>query len=88
MCQRYIFEGLGRNAPEASRSPINLSRKNHPQSFLEQIREVSLALDELQDCVPAVGSVEQIVEDSAMIEILQFKSIGNCMQAAKKTELT
>ena len=68
----------------------NLSLNKYEKYAAEKrgFGQVPLALDELQDCVPAVGSVEQIVEDSAMIEILQFKSIGNCMQAAKKTELT
>lgn len=32
--------------------------------------QIPLALDELQDCIPAIGSVEQNIEDTALIEIL------------------
>lgn len=32
--------------------------------------QVPLALDELQDCIPATGSVEQAIEDAALVEII------------------
>ncbi|MDD2959384.1 MAG: sigma factor-like helix-turn-helix DNA-binding protein [Lachnospiraceae bacterium] len=31
--------------------------------------QVPLAHDELQDCIPAAGSVEQAIEDAALVEI-------------------
>lgn len=56
----------------------NLSLNKYEQYAAEKrgSGQVPLALDELQDCIPAAGSVEQTIEDAALIEIF------NCFLAA------
>lgn len=50
----------------------NLSLNKYEKYAAEKrgFGQVPLALDELQDCIPAVGSVEQTIEDEVLIEII------------------
>lgn len=49
----------------------NLSLNKYEQYTAEKrgSGQVPLVLDELQDCIPAAGSVEQTIEDAALVEI-------------------
>ncbi|MGL5255368.1 MAG: RNA polymerase sigma factor [Brevinema sp.] len=49
----------------------NLSLNKYEKYAAEKrgFGQVTMALDELQDCIPDAGSVEQTIEDAALVEI-------------------
>lgn len=48
---------------------LSLDRYKHYNAEKRGFGQVPLALDELQDCIPATDNVEQIIEDAALVEI-------------------
>ncbi len=49
---------------------LSLNRYQHCNAEKRGSGQITLALDELQECVPAAGSVEQIVEEMTLTDIL------------------
>ena len=71
---------MERYAGSATKQTARFPRQDYPQSFLETVGkytaekrgagQVPLALDELQECIPAAESTDQIVDDIVLVDLL------------------
>ena len=71
MRQRHLAQSLGHHASPAARFPAGLSGQNHPEPVHRPLAArrtekrgngLAVLLDELEECLPAVPSAEEISE--------------------------
>lgn len=79
MRQRHVAARVERHAAAEAVDPVVVSRQDHAQPVLDRCRRQNaekrgggspLALDELSECVPAPGRVEQALEARELAEAI------------------